>query len=255
MKKSLTLAALFLALSSSAAIAGGVNINWTDCFGGGSANDVTFACNANSGSVGTAWVSVVPDLAMTQVVSATVVVNITAGGGTLPLWWEVQPGGCRAGAAVMDFAATFGAVACPSIFEATTNTGIPPATNAAVIGVANVLAGVGGVDKMRLVSIGSVQPTLAATVTNANEYVVVKLAISKTKSAGATPCTGCNTGAVIVVDEVKIQQPLGVGDQRVFGSGGQQSVTYTSTASGAIAPPAPVANRNRTWGAVKALYR
>lgn len=255
MKKSLTLSAVLLAISASTALAGGVNINWSDCFGATPTSSVTFNCAANSGSVGTAWVSIVPDQAMTQVVSTTVVVNITAGGGSLPLWWELQPGGCRAGAGVMDYAATFGAVGCPSIFEQTTDTGIPPATNADVIGVGNVVAGVGGVDRVRLVAIGAVQPSLAATIDNTTEYVVSKLAISKAKSTGGVVCAGCNTGAVIVVDEVRIQQPLGVGDQTVVASGGQQSVQYISTASGAIAPPAVVPTRGSTWGAVKALYR
>lgn len=257
MKKILTLAASILAVSASTAMAGGVNIGWGDCFVGTSTPSVTFNCASNAGSVGTAWISVVPAVPMTQVVSTTVVVDIQSGTPTLPLWWALQPGGCRAGAAVMDYAATFGAISCLSVFEGTTDTGISPATNADVIGVGQVSAGVGGPNRVRLVSIGAVQPTLAATIDDVSEYAVCKLAVSRAKSTGAVVCAGCNVGAAIVVNEVKIQQPLGVGDQRVVNAGDRQGITYISSATGAVAPPAIGATpaQSRTWGAVKNLYR
>ncbi|MEO7868135.1 MAG: hypothetical protein ABIU54_10900, partial [Candidatus Eisenbacteria bacterium] len=139
MKKILTLVAAIMAVSASTAMAGGVNIGWTDCFISGlSFSNMNNACTVNTGLVGTAYVSVIPTIPMTQVVSTTVVVDIQTGTATLPLWWSLQSGGCRAGAGVMDYSATFAIIGCPSIFEATTDTSIPAATNADVIGVGNV---------------------------------------------------------------------------------------------------------------------
>lgn len=257
MKKILTLAASLMVVTATAASAGGVNIGWGNCFLGAGTSSLTNACALSTGSAGTAWVSVVPSVPMTQVVSATAVVDIQAGTPTTPAWWAVQPGGCRGGAVAMDFAATFDAIDCLSVFQATTDTNIPPALNSSVIGVANVLAGVGGPNRIRLISIGSVQPTLAATVDNVSEYAVVKLALSRVKSTGGTACAGCNVGAAIVVNEIKLQQPLGQGDQRVVNAADRQGVTYESSAVGAVPAPSIGATpaQNRTWGAVKSLYR
>lgn len=257
MKKILTLAASLMVVTATAAMAGGVNIGWNECFAGGGTSNLSFACNSNAGALGLAVVSVVPSVPMTNVVSATVVMDVQTGTPTTPAWWALQPGGCRSGAAVMDFAATFDAYTCLSVFQGTTDTNLL-ATNTDVIGVGQVVAGVGGPNRIRFVSVGAVQPSLAATVDDVTEYAVVKFAINKSKSAGAPPaCAGCNVGATLVVNEVKIQQPLGEGDQRVVNAADRQGITYTSTAAGAVAPPTIGATptQNRTWGAVKSLYR
>src|SRR5215510_288691 len=51
MKKTLLITGVLLALTASiASAAGGINLAWNDCWGGGGVNAKTFACNTNAGN-------------------------------------------------------------------------------------------------------------------------------------------------------------------------------------------------------------
>ncbi len=249
MKKVLTLTAALLTLCTSLSLAGGVNLSGNagavlaDCWGMAPINAVTFACNSNSGSALNAIGSAIPTVDVPKFIGVTVVIDIQVAGATLPSWWLTQTGGCRAGPISMDFnPANLGT--CLAIWPV------------APTGVVNVANGVGGPNRIRVIGGAALQPQDGYLLVGdgLSEYAVCKLNIARSKTIGAAPCAGCTTGACVVLNEIKLVQPSGApgGDSRLTAPAGNDFVTYNA---GAPVCPGATPTHNRTWGAVKSLYR
>ena len=68
-------------------------------------------------------------------------------------------------------------------------------------------------------------------------------------------CPGCETGVCIVLNSIKINQPVGTpgGDKFVTAPAARNVAVWQGGIGGACGPATPA--RNTTWGSVKALYR
>jgi hypothetical protein len=87
------------------------------------------------------------------------------------------------------------------------------------------------------------------------EYGVCKIAISKSKSAGTGACAGCTTGACLTLNEINFQPAAQDAAWTRFTNptvDGSNVVSYNKTFASCAAAATPV--RNRSWGAIKALY-
>ena len=118
-----------------------------------------------------------------------------------------------------------------------------------------VQQGVNGPNKVRLNG-GAAIPAGSEIVVAADgaELIVSKVTITRAKTVGTGSCAGCLTGACIVLNECKLQQPAGIGDYTVTNAAtpGSNFVTWQN---GMAQCPLPTPAQNRTWGAVKNLYR
>ena len=84
------------------------------------------------------------------------------------------------------------------------------------------------------------------------EYYAFKLSINSAKTVGTGACDGCLDPVCIVLNEIKLTQPVGVGNYRLQ----NPALSYYATWQGGVVSggcPAATPARNRTWGAVKSL--
>ncbi len=239
MKKALLIAGALLALTASMAAAQGINLSLNDCGTAGLTNAPTNPCNGNTGLALAMVGSVMPPPAgVPHMIGMEAVLDGQTDQLVLSPWWDL--GGCRAAAFTSpsaDF--TAGPFSCADYWagQALTVGGIDPnhsAPNRFRIKLAFALPGV--------------ESPMAA----GSEYYMFKVNITKTKTTGLGSCAGCTDKCTIVLNEIKLVEPTGVGDFRIFNPINSQYCAYNGGLPGA-AGPTPTANR--TWGQVKALYR
>lgn len=233
---------LLLALAAGPATAQGFNLYWNDCGGGGAAIDQVFACDTNVGDPFTMYVSVVPSLEMPQFVGVEANVDVLVAGASLPPWWQLATGQCRAG----DLNATcdpneFGAIACPDIWDGAQ----------AVSAFQVTAAPVTWAFRFRFAAaVQSPSPITAAEL--GQELVVGAIRLTRDRTTGAGACDGCLSGACFVVQDMKLVQPAGVGDILLTSPATNNWVQF----NGGIGwNNCYVPNVNRTWGSIKSLYR
>ena len=161
-------------------------------------------------------------------------------------WWQLQSGGCRSGYASLNYDFSVAPAGCLGIFLDYTR----------VLGVSQAEAGTGGANRLRIKGGCAVPPEDAQTIADDGiEYGVVQLNILRSRTIGAAPCAGCNTGACIVLNEIKLLQPATVAlDYRIQNPAQNNAITYNPASAAPVCPGA-VPTQNRTWGAVKSLYR
>ena len=244
MNRIVTLSAALL-LCSSVAMAQGVNLYLNDCGAGSSVHTVTNACTSNSGIAFVAYGScVVPRVTKQAFIGTMNVIDIQTSAATIPDWWRADD--CRATGFALVTDATLGG-SCPTIWDR-----VPPAGN-------NIFAlpFVGGSARVRFL-LGVVLYSYDAydlVGDGTTELSVFKWIVLNQKSVGAGACGGCSTGACIVLNDVQIQ---GLYDHTVAdfiditNPLGSNSITYNT---GAPVCAGSTPTQNRTWGALKSLYR
>lgn len=243
MRRSLLLA-LLLALGVPAAFAqGGVNLYWDDCGGtAGPVSSKTFACDTDLGGPFTMILSVLPPAELPQFVGIEAYVDVVVNAPSLPPWWQMDTGQCRAGAlsATCDPNA-FVATACEPIWG-----GATPLSVFDLVG-----APVGWGFRVRLT--GAIAEPIALTAAQADQELVVgAVRITRARTTGADACAGCETGACFVATEARLMQPDGVGDF-LLSTPAVSNWVQINGGNGWFNCYVPAANR--TWGAIKALYR
>lgn len=243
MKKVLTLAAALMVFGASASMAqGGLNLFWDGCSDGGTTSK-TWVCNANTGAVFAAYASVVLPGDMPLFTGTTAIIDISVDGAALPAWWQTQAGQCRQNALGLSFD--------PSSFV--TNCFADLWGGAAPTAVLAIQPGVNGANKVRVNGAAALPAGSELNlVADGTEYLVARMTITRAKSTGTGSCAGCLDGACIVLNECKLQQPGGVGDRTVNNPAAGNFITWQ--AGSQLCPQATPA-QNRTWGAVKNLYR
>lgn len=243
MKRLFTLAATLLVLGASTASAqSGLTMYWDNCSDGGT-NQKTFACNANSGSQVLICSVIIPN-DMTLFAAASAIVDIKVDGGALPAWWQTNTGECRAGAIGVTFDPLNIGGNCPDLWGGNSN-----------LSVFQAQPGINGADWLRLNSGAAIPAGSEIAITaDGTELSVCKITVTRAKSTGTGACAGCITPACIVFNESWLQQPAGNPGYRVTNeaAGKTRSVTWQGTPAGC---PESTPAQNRTWGAVKNLYR
>lgn len=228
-----------LTLTASAASASGVNLSWSAC-GALGTSAKTFACNINTGAAELIVASYMPPAGSTAITGLEGNLEVLSSTVTVPDWWMFKfSGSCRTTAVSV---AAAGA-ACDGDYWAGQASGGLTAYITPLASATN---------RAQLRVIFAVPGALAAPVDPTLEYLGWTTSISHAKTVGTGSCAGCAVPMCIVLNEIKLTQAVGVGDYRI-GTTLTNSVLVWQGESPANCLPVPT--RNRTWGAVKSLYR
>ncbi len=224
--------------ASAAAFPGGINLSWTDCGAAGVANR-TFACNTNSGTNVMVGSFVCPS-GVDSLTGMEVVVDVQVQTATLPDWWHIETGGCRG----TSLSSNVNFVTNTNCFDYWQGSGVSghiyqPGTttpNAA---------------RIRLVA---AIPVSQGPIAAGTEVYGFKLQMSNARTVGSGACPGCPTAACIVLNSIKlVQGPGTAGDKFMANPALRNWVTWQADVPGCGAAITPA--RDRTWGAIKSLYR
>lgn len=247
MKKILTLTAALMVFGAAASMAqGGLNLNWVGCSTDvGASHARTFACTSNSGADGL-YASLVLPSDVPLFAASTVIIDIMFNSASIPAWWQTGTGQCRAGA--VSYSSDPGVItnafasACGDIWGG----------SAQVLGVFQPQPSVHGLPNELRLNGGAAIPagTEIAWTADGSELLVAKITIAHGKTTGTGSCAGCSTGASFQLNECLVQQPEPNPKFRITNpaSSGSSSCAFNG---GNL----PTPTENRTWGAVKNLYR
>ena len=248
MKKTLLMTGALLALTAGLAFAGagGLNLGWGDCGGLPGSLNRTFACNTNAGTVNSLFGSFVAPSFVTGMSANEMVIDIQSGGALLPAWWGMRATGtCRSNTSLLinlDF--TGGPFSCFDYWAGGASGGISedaPAGNRARIKLLGALpAGSPGI----------------TSVAEGTEVYSFKMNVNNAKTVGLGSCAGCLEGVCIVLNSIKINQPVSEpgGSKFISAPASRNFVTWQGGIVGGDCYAATPA-KNTTWGSVKALYR
>ena len=236
MKKILTLAAALLAFGATASMAQGLNLSFGDC-GTLGTQTVAVNCNSNSGVLILMHASVFPAVPMNTFAAATTVIDVRVGGGVLPPWWQTNTGQCRANSIAMSYDPTNNPGGCPDIWGGNPN-----------LQVTAIQQGVNGPDRVRINGVAAIPAGSEIPLATGTELWVCRVSINKTNTL---TCAGCSLPATIVLNEIAMQDP-NQPQQRITNPGDNYCVGLSG---GAASCPGATPTENRTWGAVKNMYR
>jgi hypothetical protein len=243
MNKTLLISGVLLALTASVASAGGVNLTWNDCYGGGGVSNRAFACNSNDGN-NDLYVTFEPDENIPDVYGSNPIIDLRSASTDLPAWWRFRHAGtCRQ--------ASLSALTSPTGTCTDTWAGQGVASVAAYFTQANAPQVVPAPNRARILSSVSVPEAFAANVDPGTEYFCLLIRINNAKTVGTDSCAGCQVPVCLVVSEILLVS-INSGDHRLFAPIGnnlaywQSSPFYTCIDTPTL---------NRTWGQVKSLYR
>ncbi len=248
MKKVILLCGMLLAVTASAAFAGGLGLRWTNCGADGGVQNLTFACNTNTGNRALA-ASFVLDTDLLLVLSDELVVDIATSGPTLAPWWELRTNAaenfnaCRNG--TISIAAQDGA-SCPDVF------GLQGSMNIAAMQPFRH-----GANSIRLLCVNAVPSTspVDLIVADGAERGVARWTINNTRTVGSPSCAGCALGACIVFNSCNLTTVGNANNRLITGANdvGGDFVTWQGGAGTNC--PAATPTKSATWGTVKGLYR
>ena len=242
MKKAILLCSALLAVSASVASAAGLNLAWTTCGPSGLANK-SFACTSNTGSNVMHGSFIAPE-GTTAITGNEMVLDLQSASANLPAWWSMFTAtSCRPAALSANFVSP--GPDCVDYWSGQAS-GAVGAYNTAIVP--------GATNRARILLVAAVAPSNAAPLDADVEYYSFTMTVTNTKTAGATGCAGCLDPVCIVLNEIKLTQPAGVGDIRIQNPAARNYVTWQN---GVVTGGCPAATpaRNATWGQVKSLYR
>lgn len=236
----LLLAALLSARTVSAAP--GLNLRWDACASQG-VSSRSFACNTNTGTnlmVG----SYVAPSGVTQLTGTEMALLATFDGGSVPSWWQMKNvGTCRQAALTMQVVRNPAWTAC-----------LDQWTTSAFGSIGSYTIGSPTANNVQIKLISAVFSGGAGPLTSGAEYFNFTLTISNVKTVGTGACTGCSTPGCVILQSIKLTQPVGVGDHVITTpvTSGSNVVTWQSVAPiSCLGTPV----RNTTWGSIRSLYR
>ena len=242
----LTTALQFLAAS---ALAGGSNLAWNDCLGGGGALDRTVACT-NSGS-GFVYVSLNPSQSYPSVAATDVSLHVAPASGTVGTWWNSSPTGTRWGHSTTEPSSG----ACHGWWQ-TAPIAFAPSAQVVQLPTGTMLR----VRMSMVVQAGAEQPMEPGT-----EYFLGALELKF--SPGTAGNAECEGGATIRVMDcpapcgimsgmsypgIVIYQP-NLPDSRERAADVSNCVTFRNSPNTQC--PGATPTQKSTWGSIKVLYR
>jgi hypothetical protein len=246
--KKVLIAATLLTLTASVAAAQGISLNWTQCYPQNTTlinrNGACYTClpspTAQRVVASFTAPTTIPDL-----VSATSIIDI-AFATSQPDWWKWGTADCRPGGGTTAPLYLGTQTLCPDFMSGSNLQG-------------NILVpfnGWKGPNTMRLVIENSRDGIFP--ITGGGHYVAQQLNLNNNGesidcNASPTPdpsprCQGCLTAATLALNEVKIT-PQGSPAIVLTAVNGRNFVHYNN----GVGTPTPT--QNKSWGAVKALYR
>lgn len=225
--KTMYMVMVVVVLAAAGAEGAGVNIGWDTC-GPTGGDRASSSCTSNVGTRSFV-VSFVPEQAFAGAALLGCRVGIrTADGSALPSWWQMEPGACRDAALDLEF---HGLAGTPCDTIPSVQTVWDYVQGAGSPGSAVIIAGTGssgpGVDLVP-----------------GQEYFVLKVNISFSKTAGTDSCGGC-----------WVPMEIYVGDVSVYSQDDSFILTDPDRLGIILWQPDIVPARSTTWGQIKSLYR
>ena len=224
--------------------AAGINLSWDDCGAAGGANK-TFACDVNTGASFVLVGSFSAPDGSTAITGTEVAVDISSVTAELPNWWQFFAGeACRRTSlsASADFV-SFPYAACQDLWAAQ-----------AIGAVAAYIHPYGSLRcRSRLIAFFAWPQEYWAPVESGVEYYAFRIAIARDKTVGSSACAGCLAPVALVLNEIKLTQPTGVGNFRIQNPSERNYVSWQGGDPWQSCLFVPA--RNSTWGAIKAQYR
>ena len=215
--------------------ADGLWLHWDRCGSAGGSHK-TFVCDTDAGT-DTLVVSILAPWNYPGVVRVDVDMGVCFPEFILPDWWRVHGANpCRPGA-LRVIAASAGT--CAPLWSATDGSSQHITEHPGN----NIQNGF----RFR-VTVSIADSTRARDIVAGQEYELFREVVDHSHTMEEPTCTGCDIGARIVADYLFLARAQGA----VFGTSGGAYVTWQdpSTVCHMISPAA-----NRTWGAIKSLYR
>jgi hypothetical protein len=242
-----TLAAFAIAAAMTAAAlpsqASGINFTLNDCAAGSALRSVTNACNTNVGVALNAVGSVVlPDTRIDGFGLIAAIVLVQTDSGTMPDWWRID--GCRAAAVNNLNVLPPASGACSSVWD-----GLRQPLAYRNIGRYPPYPPDPGNPRLFLVLAAAETDTFTLVGDDVSEFVVFTWTVLRAGTVGAGPCDGCASEARLVLEEIAIHR------WTEFRIDEGLHIVEPVTSNVIVYNPATTPVRNRTWGAIKALYR
>lgn len=238
----LSLLAAF-AVPSSAQSYGVSSLAWSDC-GAAGVSARTFACNTNTGSEQLV-VSFRPPAGVTDAFEydADLIVGVIDFT-TVPDWWNfLTPSGCRRTSVTVSANLSFPSGACEDPW-----TGL---AFALVSASPLITTGGGAMVRERLHVTVALPNASPVPLDPATDYYGLRMSISHAKTTGTGACTGCSQPMCITLGSTSLLTNPANPQQLVFSQTPIHSVSW----NGGQTCDRLVAVKNRTWGALKTLYR
>ena len=240
-----------LLLASTATAGPGINLYYDDCGAGHPLTAATSACATNDGValtlVGSA---ILPQVTRVGFCGAAVTCDVTVEGATLPDWWRManpfsSDPACRTNA--IDFAMD-GTVSpgCPTLWDTHPNVSV-------AFAVHDFAAGPNTVRLLGASVLNSID-AYDLTGDGVTELGVFRFTIHQGQSTGSNACAGCAVRADITLREINLQTLADTQESIVRLTTPIRSNVVTWQ-GGLAAPDHTTPARNRSWGAIKALYR
>lgn len=257
MKKLLIVSALLAVTASTAMAQGGINLSWNDCGSNGLSN-LTFACNSNTGAPFTMIASCIAPVPLPQFLGVSARIDIRNGGstqtpGNLADWWAHGTGLCRGATALSaNFDFVSGPFTCLDWAGGT-------AAGGSLYQVGGIIppqgGGLAGPDVATLLVQCAIPAGTEVAVDEVTELYAFKVNVTRAKTTGTGNCTGCNTPACIVLNNIQMFQPLEQNNDPILNS--PINSNFVSWQALPSSPPCPEATptRSSSWGQVKSLYR
>ncbi len=225
-----------------------VSFNIRDCSpyttGAGYNNVATNTCLTNTGIAFEAWCSMImPAVTRVGFIDAQAVINAKTSQSTMPDWWRQDT--CRPAGFLVQADAGMGG-SCPTLWDLVPGTGV----------ILNTIYPTWGPNAIRylLTQVLASADAYDLVGDGITEQSVFKFTVTKAQSVGSGACAGCLYGTCLQLSEIDLHTLTDTPDTylRLTGPlpGATDYITYN-----AGAPCLPTPARNRTWGAVKALYR
>src|SRR5262245_6788735 len=201
MRKSLILCASLLVLNAGSALAaGGVNLGWNDCPSGLTyALNKTFACNTNAGSANILIGSFVAPPNVQACSANEIVVDVQTGNATPALWWSLRasnPPGCRNASFTSSADFTLGPGTCTDYWAGAASNGNSADPSH---GKRTRLKG--------LMALPTGNPGIGP-IAEGTEVYSFRFSINNQKTVGANSCGGCTDQACLVLNLIRINQPV-----------------------------------------------
>ena len=265
--RALLLPLLVIACVAGPAIAQDIstNLSWDHCVGDGRIADRTFACNTNSGEDVLVLSFVLHDSTRTGFAALGVKVDFTPVAASVPSWWRLLSGQCRANAVSMSFDWSD-----PTLPPSSCLPWHGPAAQLSVLQYKYGPADRFYADAGAAVPAGQEQVLLVG-----QEYLIARIKIRRSKTVGTGACEGCGVPVCIGFSQLLLQYPgnhpydyvAGAGLNTVTWQGGYVA-SYPTTSGRPCSHPSlcpyvnrlectlpPVPARGQTWGVIKTLYR
>ncbi len=241
MKKMILLTSMLLALTVSAALAGGVNLNWGNyCYTDDPVAATVFACDVNT-SIGNRVMTVswMLDASMADLVAIEWLIEGQSDADVLPEWWQLGDAvtDCRSGKATFFSDRTLYEGACLDwSMGAAYNVGdYTWDTNKTHLALGYAVAA----DGQYLAVPGQ-------------EYFGGGVNILNSKTVGTPSCAGCSIGMIFGLHTLTVAALDGRRDDFFEAlPGGNQCLSWNNTTTDCSTVPV----RGTTWGQIKSLYR